>query len=69
MRSTSRSSSPAAIRPENRLFWTWTWSVTTGEFVGFCAPALTGVLVMDWDAALVLPAMVLAGLFEGAILG
>ncbi len=44
--------------------WTiwFTW-VTAGEFIGFLAPAVTGALTSS------APALVLAGMVEGAVLG
>lgn len=47
----------------------WIGSVTAGEFVGFCVPALVGALGWDAAPALVLPALVAAGALEGAVLG
>ena len=40
-----------------------------GELAGFCVPALVGGLLREEPPLLVLGAMVLAGLVEGAVLG
>lgn len=47
----------------------WTVSVSMGELAGFCVPALVGGLLREGPPLLVLGAMVLAGVVEGAILG
>ncbi len=47
----------------------WTVSVSLGEFAGFCVPALVGGLLREGASLLVLGALVLAGVVEGAILG
>lgn len=47
----------------------WTVSVSMGELAGFCVPALVGGLLREGPPLLVLGAMVLAGVSEGAILG
>jgi hypothetical protein len=46
-----------------RLRRHWIAAVTLGEFAGFCAPALTGALTAS------VPAMLIAGAVEGALLG
>lgn len=47
----------------------WTVSVSVGELAGFCVPALVGGLLREGAPLLVLGALVLAGVAEGAILG
>jgi hypothetical protein len=44
-------------------------SVSSGELVGFCFPALVGGLLREETPQLVLGAMVLAGAAEGTVLG
>lgn len=57
-------------RPEAKaLFWSWTISVSVGEFLGFSAPALAGVLTRTGEGSLTLIALVLGGSVEGAVLG
>jgi hypothetical protein len=51
------------------LFRAWTMSVTVGECVGFCVPALVGALVMGRAAVVAVAALVVAGFLEGAVLG
>lgn len=51
------------------LFRTWILAVTAGEFIGFCAPALAGALLIGSPTAVSLPVLVGAGAVEGAILG
>jgi hypothetical protein len=50
------------------LFGAWTASVTVGEFVGFCVPALVGGLVIGTSTPCG-PLMVAAGSVECAVLG
>lgn len=50
-------------------FRAWTVSVTVGEFVGFCVPALVGGFVVGRSAAVAVPLLVAAGSVEGAVLG
>lgn len=47
----------------------WMVSVSFGELVGFCFPALVGGLLREEAPQLVLGAMVLAGAAEGLVLG
>ncbi len=47
----------------------WLVSVTVGELVGFCIPAVTAALVVSRSPGLALPALVAAGSAEGAVLG
>jgi hypothetical protein len=51
------------------LFRAWTLSVTVGECIGFCVPALVGALVLGRTAPVVFAALVAAGSLEGAVLG
>lgn len=51
------------------VFWTWTATVTAGEFLGFAAPALAGAASSGFDGLLTLVALVLGGAIEGAVLG
>ena len=54
---------------EHGVLRAWTVSVSMGELAGFCVPALVGGLLREEPPLLVLGAMVLAGLVEGAVLG
>ncbi|KDE14369.1 hypothetical protein [Rhodococcus aetherivorans] len=45
----------------------WTVSATAGEFVGFLVPAVVGAVLFDSAAAL--PALMVAGVVEGSVLG
>lgn len=58
-----------AVVPSRPLFRAWLISVTLGEFVGFCIPALAGALVRNSPAAVVVPTLVAAGAVEGTVLG
>jgi hypothetical protein len=60
-----RYSEPARIPG---LFRAWNLSVTVGECIGFCIPALVGALVMGQAAPVAFAALVLAGSLEGAVL-
>jgi hypothetical protein len=51
------------------LFRAWTTSVTIGECIGFCVPALVSALVMGQAAPVAFAALVTAGSLEGAVLG
>lgn len=51
------------------LFRTWFRTVTAGELVGFCIPAAVGVLAFQLGPVVSLVAMVVAGAFEGLVLG
>jgi hypothetical protein len=47
----------------------WFLSVTVGEFAGFAAPALTAAALSGTADRVFVPAMLLAGAIEGAVLG
>jgi hypothetical protein len=47
----------------------WFWIVTIAEFFGFAVPALIGAATSESSAAISLPALLIAGAVEGAILG
>ncbi len=47
----------------------WFFSVTAGEFAGFTAPALAAALLAGAPDRLFVPALLLAGAAEGAVLG
>ncbi|QQQ80633.1 hypothetical protein IOD16_18370 [Saccharothrix sp. 6-C] len=47
----------------------WFPLVTLAEFLGFAVPAGVGALTADRAAALVVPALLVAGAVEGAVLG
>jgi hypothetical protein len=51
------------------LFTAWTLSVTVGECIGFCVPALVGALVLGQTAPVAIAALAAAGSLEGAVLG
>jgi hypothetical protein len=51
------------------LLWSWFWTVTAAEFVGFAVPALVGAATADAAAAIVVPALLAAGAIEGSMLG
>ena len=55
--------------PQCGLMRAWTVSVSSGELVGFCFPALVGGLLREETPRFVLGAMVLAGTAEGSVLG
>src|SRR5574339_586070 len=55
--------------PQRGLMRAWTVSVSFGELVGFCFPALVGGLLREETPQLVMGAMVLAGAAEGSVLG
>jgi hypothetical protein len=66
----SRSSSTRSSRSaDTGLFRAWTASVTVGEFVGFCVPALVGGFVIGTSTPVAVALMVAAGSVEGAVLG
>lgn len=57
-------------RPEARALWRrWLVWTTLAEIAGFTVPAIVGVLGADWSPRMLLPAMMLAGAVEGAMLG
>ncbi len=61
---------PSPRRSPDWCLWrTWVAWVTVGETLGFLVPALIGVLTVDYPTAASLPALLLAGAVEGAILG
>jgi hypothetical protein len=49
--------------------WSWVGSVTAGELAGFCVPLLAAAMVAQRPTTVLVPALVLAGAGEGAILG
>ena len=51
------------------LWRTWFVTVTVGEFVGFVVPAAVGALLADAPSVVMVPALVGAGVVEGAALG
>lgn len=51
------------------LLGVWFVCVTIAEVLGFVAPAVTGALTADAAPAVTLPALLLAGAVEGAVLG
>lgn len=55
--------------PQRGLMRAWMVSVSSGELVGFCFPALVGGLLREETPQLVMGAMVLAGAAEGTVLG
>jgi hypothetical protein len=58
---------PAAAAPA--LWRSWFVTVTAGEFVGFTVPATAGALLAEAPTGVMAPALVGAGLVEGAVLG
>lgn len=63
---------PLPPRPALRgadLAWCWFLVVTVAEVVGFVAPAVVGALTADAATAVTLPALLMAGAVEGALLG
>lgn len=54
---------------DRELFRRWLLVVTLGEVAGFALPAVVGPLTSDRSAAVSYPALVAAGLVEGAVLG
>jgi hypothetical protein len=56
-------------QPESMLWWRWTGWVTAGETVGFTIPAVAGALTAAAPAVVAVPSLLLAGAWEGAILG
>jgi hypothetical protein len=52
-----------------QLFGRWFRTVTAGEFLGFCVPAVTGALTARASVAISLPAILAAGAVEGTMLG
>jgi hypothetical protein len=51
------------------LVWSWFWTVTAAEFVGFAVPACVGAVTADARAAVSVPALLVAGAIEGSMLG
>jgi hypothetical protein len=47
----------------------WVTVVTLGEWLGFAAPAAVGTMLFDEAAAVLVPAVIVAGALEGALLG
>ncbi|MFK4084887.1 hypothetical protein ACI2LF_12295 [Kribbella sp. NPDC020789] len=62
---------PTPIAPPrgHDLLRLWFWSVTLAEFLGFAVPALTGTATASASPAIAVPALLLAGSIEGALLG
>lgn len=54
---------------DRELLRHWLVVVTAGEIAGFALPAVVGSLTSDRSAAVSYPALVAAGLVEGAVLG
>jgi hypothetical protein len=54
---------------DRRWVWSWVGSVTAGELAGFCVPLLAAAMVAQRPTTVLVPALVLAGTGEGAILG
>ncbi|RYV51612.1 hypothetical protein [Pengzhenrongella frigida] len=69
MRASARTHASVGTRTTEDFLRPWTASVTAGELLGFCAPALVGPLVWDARPAIALPALMAAGVVEGAVLG
>jgi hypothetical protein len=63
-----RSLPPARLRGR-ALLQRWVPVVALAEVVGFVAPALAGALTADAAVAVVVPALLVAGALEGAVLG
>jgi hypothetical protein len=59
---------PAPIRGRE-LMRLWFWVVTLTELLGFAVPATVGVLTVHSATAVSLPALLVAGAVEGAMLG
>lgn len=60
---------PRALPPGRSWFVRWTVTVTVAETVGFTAPAFVGTVTSDMSWYAVLPALLVAGAVEGAVLG
>lgn len=56
-------------RPDHSIVREWIPIVTLGEAVGFSIPAVVGIASAAAPAAVALPALVVAGAAEGAVLG
>lgn len=54
---------------DRTFFRRWLLVVTAGEVVGFTLPAIAGPLTMDRSPGVYYPALLAAGLVEGAVLG
>lgn len=64
------SSPRSGAAPSDReLLRRWVIVVTAGELAGFTLPATVGIVTSDQPAAVSYPALVAAGLLEGAVLG
>ncbi|MEU4161741.1 hypothetical protein [Actinoplanes sp. NPDC026670] len=61
-------SEPVLLRG-TRLRSRWTAAATIGEFLGFSVPALAGAVTADAPVTVSLPAILAAGVAEGALLG
>lgn len=59
----------AGLASDRLLLRRWLLVVTSGEVVGFALPAVVGPLTSERSAAVSYPALVAAGLVEGAVLG
>ncbi|WP_433716013.1 hypothetical protein ACQP2U_19800 [Nocardia sp. CA-084685] len=58
------------LRTEPQRLWRhWFTSVTSGELLGFAAPAVTGAVVRDAAPLVAAVALLIAGLVEGSVLG
>ncbi|GIJ71651.1 hypothetical protein [Virgisporangium ochraceum] len=71
MRDTASVVRPPRTRRDWPLWRLWVLVTTAGESVGFCVPALTGVLAarLDLPPAVGFPLMLAAGWVEGYVLG
>ncbi|WP_307829742.1 hypothetical protein [Antrihabitans stalagmiti] len=59
----------APSKPDHSIVREWIPIVTFGESVGFSIPAVVGIATAAAPAAVALPALVVAGAAEGAVLG
>ncbi|MFI6774702.1 hypothetical protein [Nocardia sp. NPDC050412] len=60
----------AAVQKQRWGLWRrWFTSVTSGELLGFAAPAVTGALVRDAAPVVAAVALLMAGVVEGSVLG
>jgi hypothetical protein len=62
-------STAAGTAADRAFLRRWLLVVTAGEVAGFALPAVVGPLTSDRSAAVSYPALVVAGLVEGAVLG
>jgi hypothetical protein len=62
---------PPRVRRDRPLWRRWVLATTAGESVGFCVPALTGVVIarLDLPAASGFALLLVAGWVEGFVLG